>query len=141
MKYKHHVIACLTLAIISSVIGLNTHRLTLSTLDEFWIGALPYTLVLTCDLDSKTSVVTRALGPFNIFSSFSEFGHREVLHHWVWGPVILIGWWLIPALWVGIKVPEITLVGAVLMLWCHMFCDMVYSSTKRIIPKRIWNMF
>lgn len=141
MNYKHHVIACLTLAILSSVAGLNAHRLTPSTLSDFWIGILPYTFVFTCDLDSKTSVVTRLMGPFNIFRSFSDFGHREVLHHWAWGPVILIGWWLIPALWVGIKVSEITLVGAVLMLWCHMFCDMVYSGTKRIIPKRIWKVF
>ena len=141
MKYKHHVIACLILAVISSVAGLTTYRLTLSTLDEFWLGALPYTFVITCDLDSKTSVVTRILGPFNIFRSFSDFGHREVLHHWLWGPVILIGWWLIPALWVGIKVSEITIVGAVLMLWCHMFCDMVYSGAKRIVPKRIWKVF
>ena len=141
MNYKHHVIACLTLAILSSVAGLNAHRLTPSTLSDFWIGILPYTFVFTCDLDSKTSVVTRLLGPVNIFRSFSDFGHREVLHHWAWGPVILIGWWLIPALWVGIDVSEITLVGAVLMLWCHMFCDMVYSGTKRIVPKWVQKVF
>jgi uncharacterized metal-binding protein len=135
MNYKHHAVACIITTTILSITGLATHHLTAETLVYFWAGVIPYTFVITCDLDSASSVVTKFFGPFNIFSPFADFGHREVLHHYAWGPMILIGWWLIPALWAGYAVHIETIAGAVLMLWCHMSMDVLYSGTKRIVPK------
>lgn len=135
MNYKHHALACIITAVILSIVGLVTNHLTAETIVYFWTGVIPYTFVITCDLDSASSVVTKLLGPFNIFAPFADFGHREVLHHYAWGPFVLIGWWLIPALWVGYSIHIEMIAGAVLMLWCHMFTDMVYSGCKRIVPK------
>jgi len=135
MNYKHHALACIVAAIILSIIGLTTNHLTTDTLGYFWIGVIPYTFVITCDLDSASSVVSKLFGPFNIFSPFTDFGHREVLHHYAWGPFVLIGWWLIPALWTGHTVHIETIAGAVLMLWCHIGADIVYSGCKRYVPK------
>ncbi|MDD4521705.1 MAG: hypothetical protein PHW84_01970 [Methanosarcina sp.] len=141
MNYRRHVAACIITAILISIFGLKDSRLTIGplnnlyigNLDDFWIGIVPYTLVITCDLDSPKSFVTKLWGPLKvIWKPFVEFGHREVLHHWAWGPVVLVGWWLIPALWMGINVSEITLAGAVLMLWCHIVCDKVYSFYKKV---------
>lgn len=115
------------------------------SITAFWIGVLPHALILTCDLDSETSVVTKMLGPFNIFRPFARFGHREALHHWFWGPFNLVGVWLLPALYFNVDVQVWTIIGAVLMLWCHIVTDMVYSGTKKIMPnwieKRIKKVF
>ena len=103
----------------------------------FWVGVLPHALILTCDLDSETSVVTKLLGPLNIFRPFARFGHREALHHWFWGPFNLVGIWLLPALYFEVAVSVWTIIGAVMMLWCHIVTDVIYSGTKRIMPEWI----
>lgn len=151
MNYKHHLEAGLLTAFFFTIFCLqtfpNTSVITLLGLHiiisafpivAFWIGAIPHTLLLTCDLDSESSIVTKILGPFNPFKPFTKFGHREALHHWFWGPFNLIGIWLIPALYFGVDVSGWTIFGAVLVLWCHMVADAGYSGVKRVMPKWAW---
>lgn len=148
MNYWNHVKADFIIAIFFTIFCLQTFQtsevltlvglhitIAVFSITAFWIGAIPHALILTCDLDSESSIVTKLLGPFNIFEPFTEFGHREALHHWFWGPFILIGIWLMPALYFGVGVSGWTVFGAVLMLWTHIGVDIVYSGTKRIVPK------
>lgn len=148
MNYKHHLEACILSAVFITIFCLQTFHtpifltflclhiiISAFSVAAFWIGALPHAVILTCDLDSESSIVTKMLGPFNPFRPFTRFGHREALHHWFWGPFNLVGFWLIPALYFGVDVSGWTVVGAVLMLWCHMYVDVIYSGVKKIIKK------
>lgn len=151
MNYKHHLEACILTAVFISIFCLQTFHTPASitliglhiiipafSITAFWLGVIPHAVILTCDLDSESSIVTKMLGPFNPFHPFARFGHREALHHWFWGPFNLVGIWLMPALYFGVDVSGWAVLGAVSMLWCHMAVDVSYSGVKRVLPKWIW---
>lgn len=139
MNYKHHLEACAIVAIFVTLLGLTNGMLSKVSILELWIGFIPYATVITCDLDSATSFVTKLWGPFKIiWRPFVNAGHREILHNWIYGPFIQIGVWLLPALWYKVEVSEFIVLGAVLMLWTHMVTDKFYSEFKSILPKWIW---
>jgi hypothetical protein len=97
MNYWNHVYACLFVAVFSSIGGYQTGYLNFQGLQNFWLGIIPYTLFITCDLDSEKSIVRRLWGPFGIiWSPFSNAGHREILHNPVWGPFILVCFLWVP---------------------------------------------
>lgn len=66
---------------------------------------------------------------------FTEWGHREILHHWIYGPFIQIGIWLLPTMWYKIEVSNYIIIGAVLMLWTHIVTDKFYSGIKKVLKK------
>lgn len=139
MNYKHHLEACAIVAIFVTLLGLTKGIFSKDSITDLWIGFIPYATVITCDLDSATSFVTKLWGPFKIiWKPFVNAGHREILHNWVYGPFIQIGMWLLPALYLGVDVSGWTVLGAVLMLWCHMVVDVGYSGVKKILPKCVW---
>lgn len=143
MNYEQHVTVCILEGLLISLFGVQIVK-SLSTqagyplivsLDfiMFWIGAIPHMLVFTPDLDSATSKPTQFLDKLhiNIFKPFTKWGHRDALHHWFWGPINLMSWWVIPLLFVGIHIPYSTLVGAVSMIWCHLGCDFLHDHYER----------
>lgn len=138
MNYKHHLEACVAVAVFITLLGLTRDMFTNGDLIELWEGFIPYATIITCDLDSATSTVTKLWGPFKfIFRPFTEWGHREILHHLIYGPFILIGLWLLPALYFKFEVSGFLILGAVLMLWTHIITDKFYSGIKKIIKKII----
>jgi len=137
MNYQNHVITCLIIAFLSSILGFWTGYLSFQGLQSFWLGIIPYTLFITCDLDSEKSIVRRLWGPFGIiWSPFSNAGHREILHNPVWGPFILVCflWVPITAYYGHQVVPTESIIGAVLMLETHIVTDKVYSGYRAIVP-------
>ena len=136
MDYKHHLEACAIVAIFTTILGLTKGIFSKDSMLELWIGFIPYATVITCDLDSATSFVTKLWGPFKIiWKPFVTAGHREILHNWVYGPFIQIGIWLLPALWYKIEVSNFIIIGAVLMLWTHIMTDKFYSAIKKVLKK------
>lgn len=134
MNYKHHLEACAVVAIFITLLGLTRGMFSKDVIIELWTGFVPYATIITCDLDSDTSTVTKLWGPFKIiWHPFVEAGHREILHHWIYGPFILIGLWLMPALYYHVEVSGLVIIGAVLMLWTHIVTDKFYSGGKRLI--------
>ena len=137
MNYWNHVKACHAVAIFSSIGGYQTGYLSFQGLQSFWLGIIPYTLFITCDLDSEKSIVRRLWGPFGIiWSPYSNAGHREILHNPVWGPFILVCflWVPITAYYGHQVVPTESIIGAVLMLETHIVTDKVYSGYRAIVP-------
>lgn len=135
MNYWKHVYACLFVALLSSMWGFSTGYLSFQGLQNFWIGAIPYTLFITCDLDSEKSIVRQLWGPLGIiWSPFSNAGHREILHNPIWGPYILISFLWIPLNLAGVDVEIESIIGAVLMLWTHVVTDVIYSGYRELIP-------
>jgi uncharacterized metal-binding protein len=137
MNYQNHVITCLIIAFLSSILGFWTGYLSFQGLQSFWLGIIPYTLFITCDLDSEKSIVRRLWGPFGIiWSPFSNAGHREILHNPAWGPFILVCflWVPITAYYGHLVVPIESIIGAVLMLETHIVTDKVYSGYRAIVP-------
>ena len=137
MNYQNHVITCLIIAFLSSILGFWTGYLSFQGLQSFWLGIIPYTLFITCDLDSEKSIVRRLWGPFGIiWSPFSNAGHREILHNPVWGPFILVCflWVPITAYYGHLVVPIESIIGAVLMLETHIVTDVIYSGCRELMP-------
>lgn len=137
MKYSTHVYACLFVALSSSICGYQTGYLSFEGLQNLWIGIIPYTLFITCDLDSEKSIVRRLWGPFGIiWSPFSNAGHREILHNPAWGPFILVCflWVPITAYYGHLVVPIESIIGAVLMLETHIVTDVIYSGCRELMP-------
>lgn len=135
MNYWNHAKACLAVAIFSSIGGYQTGYLSFEGLQNFWMGIIPYTLFITCDLDSKESIVRQLWGPLGIiWSPFSHAGHREILHNPAWGPFILVCFLWVPLTVYDIDVSRISIIGAVLMLWTHIVTDYIYSSYRAIVP-------
>lgn len=137
MNYWNHVKACLFVAVVSSIGGYQTGYLSFQGLQSFWLGIIPYTLFITCDLDSEKSIVRRLWGPFGIiWSPFSNAGHREILHNPVWGPFILVCflWVPITAYYGHLVVPIESIIGAVLMLETHIVTDVIYSGCRELMP-------
>jgi uncharacterized metal-binding protein len=137
MKYQNHVYACLFVALLLSIGGYQTGYLSFQGLQSFWLGIIPYTLFITCDLDSEKSIVRRLWGPFGIiWSPFSNAGHREILHNPVWGPFILVCflWVPITAYYGHLVVPIESIIGAVLMLETHIVTDVIYSGCRELMP-------
>jgi len=138
MNYWNHVKACLLIAVLSSIAGFQTGYLSFRGLRDFWLGIIPYTFLITCDLDSAKSLVRKLWGPFKIiWYPFVDAGHREILHNPIWGPFILMSFLWIPLTLAGIDVKTESIIGAVLMLWTHIITDKVYSGAKRVVPKRV----
>lgn len=136
MNYKHHLEACAVVAVFITISGLLKGLLPKEDIIDLWKGFIPYMTIITCDLDSETSFVTKLWGPFKIiWKPFVEAGHREILHHWIYGPFILIGVWLLPALYCGHQISGFLIIGAVLMLWTHIVTDTCYSGIRKIIKK------
>ena len=137
MNYWNHVYACLFVAVFSSIWGVLTGYLSFEGLQNFWLGAIPYTLFITCDLDSEKSIVRKLWGPLGIiWSPFSNAGHREILHNPVWGPFILVCflWVPITAYYGHQVVPIESIIGAVLMLETHIVTDVIYSGCRELMP-------
>lgn len=135
MDYWRHTTACFGVAITSSIIGLYTGKLNLLELRYFWIGVLPYSLIITCDLDSEESIVRKLWGPFKIiWHPFVTAGHREILHNPVWSPFILISFLWVPLTGYGVDVSRMSIIGAILMLWTHIATDIVYSGYRELVP-------
>ena len=135
MNYWNHVKACLAVAIFSSIGGYQTGYLNFQGLQNFWIGIIPYTFLITSDLDSQESIVRKLWGPFGrIWEPFSKAGHREILHDYAWGPFILISFLWVPLTVYGYRVSIESIIGAVLMLWTHIITDKVYSGYRAIVP-------
>jgi uncharacterized metal-binding protein len=137
MNYWNHVYACLFVAVFSSIGGYQTGYLNFQGLQNFWIGIIPYTFLITSDLDSQESIVRKLWGPFGIiWSPFSNAGHREILHNPIWGPFILVCflWVPITTYYRHLVVPTESIIGAVLMLWTHIVSDKVYSGYRAIVP-------
>ena len=135
MKYSNHVYACLFVAVFSSIGGYQTGYLSFQGLEDLWLGMIPYTLFITCDLDSEKSIVRRLWGPLGIiWSPFSHAGHREILHNPVWGPFILVCFLWVPLTAHGYHVSGLSIIGAVLMLWTHIVTDVIYSGYRAIVP-------
>lgn len=146
MNYWNHAKACLAVAIFSSIGGYQTGYLSFEGLQNFWMGIIPYTLFITCDLDSKESIVRQLWGPLGIiWSPFSHAGHREILHNPAWGPFILVCFLWVPITVYDIDVSRISIIGAVLMLETHIISDKIYSGYRAIVPdwieKRINKIF
>jgi len=135
MKYSNHVYACLFVAVFSSIGGYQTGYLSFQGLEDLWLGMIPYTLFITCDLDSEKSIVRRLWGPLGIiWSPFSHAGHREILHNPVWGPFILVCFLWVPLTAHGYHVSGLSIIGAVLMLWTHIVTDVIYSGYRELMP-------
>lgn len=137
MNYWNHVYACLFVALLLSIGGYQTGYLSFQGLQSFWLGIIPYTLFITCDLDSEKSIVRRLWGPFGIiWSPFSNAGHREILHNPVWGPFILVCFLWVPltAYYGHLVVPIESIIGAVLMLETHIVTDVIYSVCRELMP-------
>ena len=135
MKYSTHVYACLFVALSSSICGYQTGYLSFEGLQNLWIGIIPYTLFITCDLDSEKSIVRQLWGPLGIiWSPFSHAGHREILHNFIWGPFILISFLWIPLTVYGVDVSIESIIGAVLMLETHIVTDVIYSGYRELMP-------
>lgn len=136
MNYKHHLEACASVAVFVTLLGLARGTFSKGEIIELWKGFIPYAIIITCDLDSDTSTVTKLWGPFKIiWRPFTKWGHREILHHFIYGPFILIGLWLLPALYFKFEVSGFLITGAVLMLWTHILTDKFYSGFRKIIKK------
>jgi len=136
MKYEHHFYLNIFFAVIFSIICYIKHVQNFNIFD-FWAGVLPYSLLITPDLDSEKSKVSqlwRFVGLGFVWSPFKNFGHREALHHVTWGPFIQVA-----PVWIGCQQEGINFgmwffIGAVFALEGHIWSDKVYSRFKK------WNM-
>lgn len=135
MNYKQHFIFNIFLASIFSVLCYSKH-IYFFNICLFWSGVLPYSLIITPDLDSLRSKVTQLwnfAGLGFIWAPFCGYGHREVLHHITWGPFIQVA-----PVWIIVQAANINLgiwffVGAVFALEGHIWSDKVYSRLKKVI--------
>jgi len=134
MDYLNHVKFNISLIFLASIYAAYTNFLNFHSFLKLWAGVVPYTFLITCDLDSSTSLVTKLWGPFKfIWRPFVDAGHREILHSIGWGPFILITpVWLILRFKFGIDVWEESIIGAVLALWGHILADKIYSNILEI---------
>lgn len=136
MNYLNHAKFNALFILFLSTCAAYLHFLNINSFLLLLIGATPYTLIITNDLDSESSIVTKLWGPLNPFKAFTGFGHREVLHHFFWGPFILITpFWMILEHF-GIDIPTESLVGAVLALEGHIIADWCYSEVQDV--KKSW---
>jgi uncharacterized metal-binding protein len=133
MKYEHHIIFNIFLAFLFSVLCFSKH-VQFFEISLFWAGVLPYSMVITPDLDSLKSKVTQLwnfVGLGFAWSPFCGYGHREVLHHITWGPFIQVA-----PVWIIVEAADVKLgmwffIGAVFALEGHIWSDKVYSKVMK----------
>jgi len=100
------------------------------SMKDFWLGCLICTFLITSDLDSDTSLVTKLWGPLKFI--WSPFHHRNVLHHPGWGPFILISVVGVPLHYLEYGLPAWTIIGMIVMIWSHIIVDMIDSKVKKV---------
>ncbi len=127
MKGKNHKKANFLLAFLFSFLYLYlTKNIAIEPLAKFWLGAIPCIFLLSPDLDIMSDV-TKAWGPFKIiWKPFRSAGHREILHHFFWGPFILVCFVAVPLHYFGVELWKETITGMVCMIESHIVTDKVF---------------
>jgi uncharacterized metal-binding protein len=106
----------------------------------FLYGLCALPLWYNCDNDKENSRSIKRWGPFKrIWKPFWKAGHREVLHTFTWGPIILCvipGMMLMPYVWHSQDFSVMwMLAGLCVATWLHILTDTV--SAIKNIPKII----
>lgn len=93
----------------------------------FLSGIIESSYLHSSDLDKSTSIPYRNWGPFKyIWKPFSDAGHREILHHFFWGPVILIGSLWFPLYLAGVSFPAEYWYGMIWAIEMHIIIDKLF---------------
>ena len=125
---------------------------------KFLFGSTILPLWFSADNDSpKSRSIQRWYILKFIWKPFINAGHREILHNPIWGSWILCLIPSVPIFWHIYNTGDFTdlwiLIGLVIATETHIFCDVLHSGTKRIVPKwiqkgvkkitskRIWKVF
>jgi uncharacterized metal-binding protein len=130
---KTHEITNVCLAILLSIY-LFYKSYNIISIELISAGILYFTFLENPDLDSPTSRVTQLWGPLGmIWKPFVSSGHREILHSFLWSPMILIGFadicfsaiYMIYTKHVDLVLimPKEAVAGGVIAIWSHIITD------------------
>jgi len=85
---KHEFTALITGVL--AILYMMFHSYPFETCGKYFVGLVIVSLMFSCDLDKENSRPFKRWWIFGfIWKPFAKAGHREILHHFVWGPVIL----------------------------------------------------
>jgi uncharacterized metal-binding protein len=120
---KTHEIINIILAILLSIY-LYFHNYNIMLIEYLDAGIIYFTFIENPDLDTLKSRVTQLWGPAGIiWKPFRSAGHREILHNWIWGPIILIGFAYSIGTGLNVYFPKEAVAGGVIAIWSHIITD------------------